>query len=100
MASIDLLPSEVVLLEQALNHKARKLKLARRITQKAEDGVDEALNSIFERADIEEIHGRPRLLRGLDGRPAQLVWADPKAVAHEVTNEIHTEEPAPRTQSS
>ena len=52
MASIDLLPSEVVLLEQALNHKARKLKLARRITQKAEDGVDEALNSIFERADI------------------------------------------------
>jgi len=78
MASIDLLPSEASYLDLVLKHKEKSMRRAARILEKAEEEVDEALTSVFERAGIDEIVGKPKLLRGIDGKPAQIVWRDPK----------------------
>jgi hypothetical protein len=77
MASIDLLPSEASYLELVLRNKAKAERRAARILEKAEEDVDEALTSIFERVGVEEIVGKPKLLRGIDGKPARIVWRDP-----------------------
>lgn len=78
MASIDLLPSEAAFLELVLRNKEIAARKATRIMERAEEDVDAALSSIFERAGVSEIVGKPRLLHGVDGKPAQIAWRDPR----------------------
>lgn len=83
MGQIDILRSEASYLELVLKNKEKTLKRAMRLIERAEEEVQDALNAILERAEVDQrvIVGAPRLLRGVDGRPARIVWRDAHAAS-------------------
>lgn len=78
MAAVTLLPSEASYMELALRLREEKLQRAQRLVAEAESVVDEAVASVIARAGVEpdKIMGSPRLLRDVNGKPAQLIWRD------------------------
>ena len=95
MPSVDILPSEAKLLELVLKLKEKKLKRAANLIEQAELDVQEAIDSIAERAELDKsaVRGVPRLLRDADGRPARLLWRDaPKFPSQVNGTEVPTDQ--------
>ena len=78
MPSINILCSEAAYLELVLRLKEKRLKRAAKLIELAEMDVQEAIDAIVTRAEVERdtVRGTPRLLRDADGRPARLAWRD------------------------